>query len=350
MVKSLVIHIGDQKAGSTSIQATLVSSGITSPEQSIFYPARHNHRALVATLTDTDQFDARQERFTSLASRLDASDDDIGVISAERFEISDPKRLHDALERYMPNYLDTVRLIAYVRPHKARLVSSWAQQSKVRVTGDLETFYARFQKNGRLDYHKRLSAWKDVFGDALTVRPMIKAKLHNGSVVSDFARFCLASETFHLVEETKNTSLNLEEIALLNRFHAASPEQAKKKNWRRRLGTMLAERLAAQSATGTETKPQIHRALHARVLQDCMHDAQALDAAFFEGTPMMDALKTAQTLPAPQTIDAAELFPEWELRFYDAFFQLAADMAELAPQKMSQHIGALNITHKHSRP
>ncbi|MFT7595545.1 MAG: hypothetical protein ACI8R4_002874, partial [Paracoccaceae bacterium] len=52
MINELIIHLGDTKTGSTSIQRALVNKACKSPGVSIEYPTANNHTALVNTLSD----------------------------------------------------------------------------------------------------------------------------------------------------------------------------------------------------------------------------------------------------------------------------------------------------------
>jgi len=338
LTKSLVIHIGDQKAGSTSIQATLAKGGITSPDAKLFYPTKFNHRPLASTLMLKDKFKNRADKFKNIGKRLDKSDADVGVISAERFERVDPHLLHETLEKFLPQYLGNLRIIAYVRPHADRLVSSWAQQIKSKYTGSLTEFYDKYHAAERLNFSKRLDSWSSVFGDAFHARPMIRSHLHGGSAVPDFAKFCFQSDNFEVKEEEANSSLFLEELALLRMIQLMDDEGQKQKRWASPLGAMVARNLESSSAIKDGTKPRIHLDLLSKLQADYSPDAAAIDEKYFDGSPMSDALANAKHVSEPQSINPEDHFSADEIRFYTALLTGAKDMASIAPVKMANHL------------
>lgn len=100
MIKELVIHLGDRKTGSTSIQMALVSGGYKTDKATIVYPSTKNHRGLAKTLSDKPHFDQRAAHFSRLYETFLQSDADLGIISAERFEVVDPQVLLQSIETY----------------------------------------------------------------------------------------------------------------------------------------------------------------------------------------------------------------------------------------------------------
>ena len=100
MIKELVIHLGDTKTGSTSIQKVLAQKAYEVPGRSICYPGRTHHNPLGKTLSRRRLFKDRENRFREIAKVFLDSTADYGIVSAELFQSVDPRVLNDAIETY----------------------------------------------------------------------------------------------------------------------------------------------------------------------------------------------------------------------------------------------------------
>jgi hypothetical protein len=130
LIKQLIIHIGQHKTGSTSIQSALATGKVMCPTTSLFYPGKNSHNNVARTLLRAALAEQKAARFSALAKRFAKSNADIGIISAESFEFVRPMALQRALKQFFPEHADTARIIAYVRHHAARLVSSFCERTK----------------------------------------------------------------------------------------------------------------------------------------------------------------------------------------------------------------------------
>ncbi|PCI44584.1 MAG: hypothetical protein COB49_10930, partial [Alphaproteobacteria bacterium] len=59
MINELIIHLGDTKTGSTSIQKALVRNICQAPGKTIIYPTKNNHIGLAKTLDQKRRFNER---------------------------------------------------------------------------------------------------------------------------------------------------------------------------------------------------------------------------------------------------------------------------------------------------
>lgn len=318
MIRDLVFHLGDRKTGSTSIQKTLNDGLWAAPDRSLYYTAQGHNGPLAQALASMGNADAVMRRFKGLSQRLDAASDtdvapDVAVVSSETFEDVSPKALKMALEAYLPDYLDHVRLIAYVRPHAGRLLSGYSEQIKRgQSLARLEEFFAEGVALERFAVFERFASWRAVFGDAFTLRPMIRSQLHNGCVVQDFLSYALNSTDFTLSwDPDANPSLSAQDMDLLRGFHSrldaghVSPAQASF------LGAELGKQLAdhPDQAGSRLTLPA---GLVEQLTALCEKDAADLDRMFFDGTPMGDALRglqgaDAEVKPASADPEAARV-------------------------------------------
>ena len=320
MAGELLIHLGFAKAGSTAIQRAVAAGAVRCPSLSLDYPEPETHNPFAMSLRPAQRHAARRrpERAAAMARRLRACEGDLALLSAEAFENVPPPELRRFLSARLSGMEGRVRLIAYVRPHVARTVSAFAERTKKgEWTGTLAEHHARTLASGNALAWRRLSAWRDAFGDALTVRPMIRERLHGRSVVRDFARWAFRGAPFEVDDlPPQNESLSLRDLAIMAEIHR---EVA-----RHHRGTG-----AAQVALGWHMQPVLaalpeaapvrvaaDAALVARMQEDFAEDAARVDEAFMEGTPLQDALRDAgRGAPeAPQSLDPETHLPPAELR------------------------------------
>lgn len=322
MVRELVFHLGDCKTGSTSIQTVLARGGWHSTERSLFYPAMFNHIPLAKTLTQKAGGDDRQ--WAQVARRLSRDKADVGVISAEHFEFVDPGKLARQLERHFGAWEGRIRLISYVRPHAERFLSTFAERSKLGGRGkSMEQVLNQVERDGRFHYLPRVTRWRETFGGAFTVRPFLRDRLKDGDVVRDFFDYVFEGREVGFTDVTdQNESLSVEDLTILREIHRKlkvkkDPEM---RNAQEVLGRNLARFLTA-SAAPNPTRLRLHRALAERIAGIYAEDARAMDATFFEGTPMTDRLGHAvrTAVAEPVSLDPADYHAASTLRLVDAW-------------------------------
>ncbi len=332
MVGEIIFHLGDCKTGTTSVQATLAEGAWQTPAgpggamvggRDILYPAQFNHIPLAKTLSVPAEAPHQAARFAKVRTAFEGSQAAHGVISAEHFEFVDPEAVARAIDTHLPG--QNLRLIAYVRPHADRLVSTFAERAKKGLfQGDLAAMHARLLKDETLLYAPRFEKWRALFGTSFTLRPFVRDRLWQGDVVQDFFRFVLGREDFSITRETdQNESLSVEDIAMMRLVHGVIRKRhpgAEMRHAQQSLGWYMADILGAMPQKGG-TRPRMHAALAEAVVAAYAEDAAALDAAFFEGTPMSDALAgaPAKAVAKAQTFEAPDHFSPAERRRFRAW-------------------------------
>ncbi|MEQ3669455.1 hypothetical protein [Pseudophaeobacter sp.] len=307
MIKELIVHLGDTKTGSTSIQRALVQKAYELPGTRICYPTSNNHIAMAKTLTRKHRLAERGKRFTRINTALQQSDADYGIVSAEHFQFVDPEVFAGAIAEFWPGFEDRLRLVAYVRPHADKLLSSFSERVKLgHVKGSFEAFVDGMSDNRGVDYMPRFEKWRAVFGDRFTLRPFVRRELHREDAVADFFRVVLGREDFKVSEGiSANTSLTVPQLALLREVHSVFNKRMKgqgRKNTphiteaRAALGRITSEQIREAGLGNTGQKFKIPARLADRIQTRYRADADALDRAFFSGTPMIDALDTIETM------------------------------------------------------
>ena len=362
MVKEIVFHLGDHKTGSTSIQAVLRNDAIKS-ERTIGYPdVRLHHGQIPKAIMAPRAGQGIAAHFAKLRTMIEASDRDIQVVSAEKFELLYGSQLLAAMEEFMPEYLPQVRLIAYVRPHADRIVSSWSEQIKLGdFSGTLDEFFELHTVTQRFAFHERFKSWRDAFGDRFELRPMVRSLLHKEDVVQDFVSYVLQNEDFNIEGETAaNESLTLEDLAVMQmvneKLDYVYTDLRQRHRTRKNENLGKREIMAAYPANNAAaiarnfainlaahkrdhaTKPAFHTDLLTRVQDHYAEDAAALDNTFFEGTPMTDALQasTKKAVTEPQNLDANALLTPEENRLAQVMTDFIGRVALIAPKEWNK--------------
>lgn len=311
MAKTIVFHIGDPKTGTSSIQKALQERSFTSPLVTLDRPDQLNAYPLANALSDPGQAETRDKRFGDAAAWLAASPADIGVISAEMFYRVDPVVMQDAIAHYMPDHAKTARIVAYVRPHAQRFLSQFVQVSKTgQYWGDMQTLLDRVAKKDLLVYTPRFTAWRKVFGDRFTLRPMVRDALHNNDVVADFFKQVVGNLPFEVAPGTRvNESLPLEVLAGLRCAHATLNRLKVTNENRQSVGQYYVNRLNALSE-GRGTKIRLSAAIYKQIADLYRADAEAMDKAFFGWPILQTALERdgQDTVPVMMSADAQSHF------------------------------------------
>ncbi|NRB19375.1 MAG: hypothetical protein HRU33_17840 [Rhodobacteraceae bacterium] len=348
MINELIIHLGDTKTGSTSIQSALASNICKASGVSFTYPTRFNHNGLAATLFRKRRFEDRAAAFKKIYVAFQKSDADYGIISAEHFQMVDPNELHQAIETYWPDLADRVRLVAYVRPHADKFLSSFSEHVKLgAMKTTVEEAFLAATNTGRFDYTPRFEAWREVFGDRFELRPFVRAQLFRSDVVADFFKFVLQAETFELgTIVSANTSLTVSQLSLLREVHIRVNKGLRPRNGPRvkdaqsALGRIVAEHLQSNGLGKNSKTLRIPTVLADQFIERYAVDAAALDEIFFEGSPMSDAMEKIhlKATTDDQSLNAADHFTADVISSVHVFADLMAEFVAESPERLKKDI------------
>lgn len=337
--KVLIFHIGDHKTGSTSIQLAFAQRQVALANGSIFYPARISNNFLAKhckAYANPDRPKAKaeaEEVFRRKAKQVQESDAPFALISAESLEGVPPPVLREILERFFADAANEIRVVAYVRPHAGRLLSSFSERTKTGaprvIEGDLYSFYERSRDAKEFFYLPRFTAWREAFGDRFLLRPMIRSELYQGSVVDDFVRHTFGTEDFTIATgEQANESLELVDLMRLKVLQARILD-IPNRDLRRTMGWEFARIVGTIPRPEEKTKLRLHRKLAQDIHDTYLKDARAMDRTFFEGRPLLETeLKSAveTAIPEPQSTDPAAYLSASELRSLGIFSDLVSEM------------------------
>lgn len=351
MVQNLILHLGDHKTGSTAIQTVLKQGAYSLSQGSLHYSSPGlNNNALAEPMMGRAPDPARAGPLWAERGRdLDASDARWGVLSAEHFENVAPEDLERVIERHLPQYRDRLRLIAYVRPHADRFLSSFAELAKLgQDVLPMDAFLTQARRNGMLSYAPRLARWQAVFGARFHVRPFVRERLAGGDVVRDFLGFVTGPDTeVRLAGEIRrNESLSLEDLALMihlqRRIAAVLKGRPKLRHAvRHAVGWHVAPLLNAQPGA-VRTAPRLHRSIAEHIIATCRADAVETDRQWFTGTPLTDAMDRAleTTVEAPQGFALEDHFGAAERRLIGIWAEVLVRQAAADPEQFTRAIRA----------
>jgi len=337
--KTLIFHIGDHKTGSTSIQLALAQQRVTLKGHSLFYPSKLASNSLGSQCTaygaaKTPQKQRKTaEPLRKLADRVRKSNADFVVISAEAFETVKVELFRDIVQTFFADTADEIRVIGYVRPHAARLLSSFAERTKVGVPRtlkrSLDEFCALKKDEGEFIYLPRFSAWRQMFGETFLLRPMIRDELYRNSVVEDFMHHAFGGIAFEISgTDAANESLCLEDLM---RLKVLQKELRGARTLRLRLGWEFSRLLGTLPPAPTRTRLQLHRSLAEDIRATYQEDARAMDQTFFDGRPLMEtelrrAVETARD--QPQSTEPEDYFTASELRSLEVMSKMVSGLLD----------------------
>ena len=338
MIKQLIIHLGDRKTGSTSIQTALCKEVWQCETAAIHYPANFNHNYLAGLIKNNEQ-DALKTHVGKLRQKLIRSNAHYAIISAEGFEAVPPDSLSRFIHQYMSEWKDSIKLIAYIRPHANRFVSSFVERRKLGVFNQsMSVLHQRFKENRFLIYKERLDTWRSTFGDSFKVRPFVRSLLHNNDVVDDFFEQVFIGHEYSLKRlDYRNESLCLEDLSTLvetRKFIKHKYGNQLNRKALLQLGQRLAMQFSASEAKGTRIC--VHRELAKEMKSFYYEDAQAIDNEYFSEEPFASSLNSIfdNVVEDEQSLNIHDHFSDQEVRRLHCLADLIGSMISNNPQHL----------------
>lgn len=229
-MRRAVLHIGMDKAGSTTLQVALRAydaPGITwlrpppyTQTQAVCLPFKTEPPSYLYTVPEAEWPRQRADARAAFDAALAATDKSV-LISSEF--MCDFRRHEDiaALRDALLAHVDRVEALAYLRAPAPYLCSVFQEMLKRRPPP---------RAVGRLwpGYRARFAPWDAVLGrDTVTIRPFARAAFPNGDLLADFAaQTGLDPATLPRHVRRANESLSAEALALLYAYRMSDARPA----------------------------------------------------------------------------------------------------------------------------
>ena len=223
MKKTLYIHIGTGKTGTTAIQSFFDLNKIGLMKQGFKYidsgRVGINHHLLCRNcLRSEEKHEKVSDSLRSLRSEILTGNEHSYFISSENFPGNteqEVKELADILSGVC-----SVKVIVYLRRQDTYAESWYLQIVKAdNYSGSFESLVGSLIKKGLLDYKKLINIWTSVFGNENVIaRPYEKNKFLKGDLIYDIAGLIglVVQSDFVFYHGDPNPSLSKEQIQLAN--------------------------------------------------------------------------------------------------------------------------------------
>lgn len=243
--KSLFIHIGCHKTGTTSIQQALAANNVALAKKGIqfYYRDYFSGNNLAPQLHSWMGFDLdigivpdgmRIRDAEKLAQELSQIKKDV-IISSENFSFLFDREEISSLQKALSQHFPEIKIICYIRRQDQHVISHHQEGSKIARRPEYDLFGHspraippyEAKHDLYLDYHTRLGMWADAFGDQnLVISVFDREKLLNGDVVADFFDVIGVDEFLPVGE--KNTSLSAAQVKV---GHLVNSSEIVHKRW-----------------------------------------------------------------------------------------------------------------------
>jgi len=199
--KTIYIHIGPHKTGTTTIQHALFSNedrllqaGILCPKSGRSFPSSAAiHNLGFESLSYKRKFDPKYGTWKDLRKEIDHSEGIQKVIlSSEVLSVLDLNKIK-YIKKILKNY--NFKIVAYLRRQDEAIQSTWVEH--VRNAGQkpiIDSFYDWLEKFnysfGNTDYLNIVSKWERVFSKENIILRIFDPPHFSGSLFNDFLLLC----------------------------------------------------------------------------------------------------------------------------------------------------------------
>ena len=207
--KTIYLHIGRHKTGTSSIQNFINAYPEVLGKYSLYYPetgrqgiAHHNFAnafSYSATRTDREkQIAVESEMVSALRREIDEQDSDI-LVSSEAFQNANPKLVAEVFSGYK------IKTLVYIRNQIDYLASAYAQ--KVWATDYSDSIEQYYEHNFRGNYDTFLSSWDEVSDAGISVSVFSRKELFHSDIVADFFKRMLEIDDKNLINKILTRSI-----------------------------------------------------------------------------------------------------------------------------------------------
>lgn len=205
--REIVLHIGRNKAGSTTLQDFCQAAKTELRVQGVDY-------VLFGHLADSDPTSPGFPTFPDLAAEMRASPGQRRLISNE-FMFAWPEDFTEAAARALAGF--EVQILAYIRPYDAWVVSAYAEETRRGMNmRDIDAYLEHLRP--RISAWPALRKWAECFGwERLRLRDLSRPSLFGGELVADFVH-ALGLTQIPLRQTASNVAPHWIELELTRRL------------------------------------------------------------------------------------------------------------------------------------
>jgi hypothetical protein len=358
MPKSIIFHIGDRKTGTTSIQRALKMKAHDLPDTELELIQAYR---ISQTLWNAGDAAHYNDKWKNVSGRIARSRARTVIISDENFELASAASLRNAIEQFVPDTeYDSLQVMAYVRPHADRVLSSYVQRFKhgtVQVAP--ADFHAKTLAEGEFLYAPRFQQWHEVFGPRFKLKAMIREHLFRNDVVADFLKEITGKDAFTLNDSLRdsNVSPSVEEMMEMEVFHDAYRKKVAERPDLRSIRLPITRTLL-KNVSGAGTPFRLARPLVEQIVRDYEEDARETDLQFFGGAPLLSKTLAAahgKSMDHPISITPQDHLTEKrieEIREWtaNAIGKIGIIATNIGGRRMSEHLLEASLAQQAGAP
>lgn len=227
-MKTIYLHIGPAKTGTTTIQQSLhdneqllSSIGYAIPRTGQVSPGQAGHHNLAWELNGNEHFNPKYGVWAELIKELEGITHEKIILSAEGFSLYTPEKIQ-LLKELLQNY--SVNVILYLRRQDFWLQSMWAEKLK---KGENEYFHLSLQEwidrsltiTNTCDYHNLIERWGVVFGRGNIIPRVLEKSQFKGTLFQDFLSACQVPDAMRFRDTIEmNISPGIKTLVLIREF------------------------------------------------------------------------------------------------------------------------------------
>ena len=308
----LLLHIGDHKTGTSSIQQAFSNS----PPDGWLYPVAGRadgagHQNLAWQVGVDKRFDPAKGSLLDAAQEVARAAPDAVLISSEAFEFKKPALAVPMIDAAFRKVASEMTCLVWLRPHASRLLASFCERVRRGVGPfDRDAFLDKMLSGGGFGYSKRIESWRAASaprGWEVSIRPYHAPTLKDQDVIADFAEAVGLSEPLKTRDARINRSPSAPALRMMQICCAAFERRKGSRGARHRAAQI--SRAAMEAFGGDFPKPAWTPAEARRIREACIRDAERMDA-MIGGNLFTAELDLAVSSASP---DRRPLEPETEI-------------------------------------
>ncbi len=326
----VILHIGQQKTGSTAIQACLSRNRTQLAAQGVLYPRSLGEKKanLINDLVASGSgLGASREAILSSINAEFSGKYPRALISEENlFERADPHLVKEFFGRYATSW----RILCYIRRPDEHINTYYQQGVKDVYICTFDRFFEKYSDSTYYRYADIIGRWAEAFGrEAVEVR-VFHRKTLEGSPIEDFTQWAgldLEGLSFD-AEERVNESLDCVNTELLRLLHLSlveKPDLLQKHS--------LRGIVARLRSLDTGERLRLDTARAKRLQEKLQEDQKRLAERFLSPEHAAVLLAPPAEVPLPLPIDRNALAERIMTLFGDA------DLARFAAERAEQSTG-----------